>query len=126
MNPQLQKTTIARACGWEWIIESTQGRYQGIRPENTKRYCNWHRPAPAIDVDDARTWHWLPDYLNDLNPCAEMEKTLDAVQLEEYRRQLACFFTDHPDDGIRFAIHATAAQRCEAFLKVKGLWEGED
>ena len=62
----------------------------------------------------------LPDYLNDLNAMHEAEKTLRNEQRFEFYKQLlkAC-----EDSETVNTIHATAAQRAEAFLKTLGKWK---
>lgn len=64
----------------------------------------------------------LPDYLEDLNAMHEVEKTLDAVQRGRYSTLLAQrdekTFTWDFD-----TIHATARQRCEAYLRTIGRWK---
>jgi hypothetical protein len=55
----------------------------------------------------------LPDYLNDLNAMHEAEKVLTADQWFEYDRLMPL---RDPQK-----IHATAAQRAEAFIKTLGL-----
>ena len=47
----------------------------------------------------------------------EVEAALTLIQLASYRRHLACIFTDHPDDGMIYAIRATAHQRAISYLK---------
>lgn len=118
MKPEAQRIAIAKACGWVEITFSGY-RYQGIRPESTKRYCNWNRPAPAIDDDDAREWHWLPDYLNSLDAMHEAEKVLNGDQIHTYDGWLITICAD------RASRRATAAQRAEAFLRTLNLWTDE-
>lgn len=60
----------------------------------------------------------LPDYLNDLNDMHEAEKVLTNEQLEVY-----CNILHKPNHGVYWAIHATASQRAEAFLRTIGKWE---
>lgn len=62
--------------------------------------------------------HQLPDYLSDLNAMHEAEKILNTNQAADYcelLRPIIC--------GCWRLVHATAAQRAEAFLKTLGLWE---
>lgn len=132
MNQTRQRVAIARACGWELITFSGY-RYQGIRPQSTKHYSNWTRPAPAIDEDDTREWHWLPDYLHDLNAIAEAEATLSDDNHAEFRKILQDVTAgrkkslDHPKlmsgQQYRNWFCAPAIQRAEAFLKALNLWE---
>lgn len=124
MEKTKQKIAIAQSIGWEWITESTQGRYQGIRPENTKRYCNWTRHAPAIDVEDGREWHWIPDYLNCLDAMNEVEEVAQ-YHVGDYCRMLAQVTSMGSVENMTQynLLHASAAQRAEAFLKTVGRWD---
>lgn len=63
-----------------------------------------------------------PNYLKDLNAMHEAEKTLNANQKAEYAL-LLCHDAFNNILVVANAIHATAAQRAEMFLKVKGLWK---
>ena len=75
-------------------------------------YCDgWHHP----DGGDC-----LPDYLNDLNAMHEAEKVLTDRQTRTYTANL-WRMTHYAK--IFSSIHATAPQRCEAFLRTLGLWE---
>lgn len=68
-----------------------------------------------------------PDYLNDLNACAEFEATLTDDELWEYSkllmdyRQAANGFPLASRSEVLKLQKATARQRAEAFLKTKGL-----
>lgn len=76
------------------------------------RACGW-TDTQIIDGKYGQTD--VPDYLGDLNACHEMENELSDEQFDEYYVRVTS----------RFArpFHATAAQRCEAFLRTLGLWE---
>ena len=88
--------------------------------------------APTV-IDPANKGHVpLPDYLNDLNACHEMEKVLTKEQHFTYIQAVyrivvansAFIAMVQGEETTGFYImHATAAQRCEAFLKTLGLWE---
>jgi len=58
----------------------------------------------------------IPDYLNDLNACHEMEKMIDPIELTKYKERMRLFYG-------QAAVFATAAQRCEAFLKTVDKWK---
>ena len=75
--------------------------------------CGW-----KTGYRDPEAWHPLPDYLNDLNAMHEAEGILTNEQIEVY-----CSFLQKPQWGIWWGIHATAAQRAEAFLRTIGKWE---
>ena len=93
MTPEQQRIAIAEACGW-----------------TTKHKGLW--------VEQLQTYAALPDYLNDLNAMHEAEGILTNEQIEVY-----CSFLQKPQWGIWWGIHATAAQRAEAFLRTIGKWE---
>jgi hypothetical protein len=69
----------------------------------------------------------LPDYLNDLNACSEFEAMLTDDELWEYSkllmdyRQAANGFPLASRSEVLKLQKATAAQRCIAFLKTKGV-----
>ena len=93
MTPEQQRIAIAEACGW-----------------TTKHKGLW--------VERLQTYAALPNYLNDLNAMHELEGILTNEQIEVY-----CSFLQKPQWGIWWGIHATAAQRAEAFIRTIGKWE---
>ena len=95
MNHDKQRIAIAEACG--------HGDY-------STQMNGWHD----------NQIHGLPDYLNDLNACNEMEQVLTSGEREEFKNilEVVCAGTTQWD-----RISATAAQRAEAFLKTIGKWE---
>jgi hypothetical protein len=104
MTPEAQRIAIAEACGWR-----TQPDSQGKRWEDTSA------------LEDG--WFYeseLPDYLTDLNACAEFEATLTAEEYSAYHHVLVHDICAHPS-SVR-PLSATAAQRCEAFLRTIGKW----
>lgn len=117
MNPSAQRIAIAEACGWKWKPELF-GLIQG--PEH---------------LSGARN---VPDYPNDLNAMHEAEKVLTEKQWDSYinwelrctvaaaqDRTIKCSVRPMPDE-VRGLVHATAAQRAEAFLKATGRWEDDE
>ena len=93
MTPEQQRIAIAEACGW-----------------TTKHKGLW--------VERLQTYAALPNYLNDLNAMHELEGILTNEQIEVY-----CSFLQKPQWGIWWGIHATAAQRAEAFIRTIGKWK---
>lgn len=93
---------IAELCGW-------------------KIFSHWHNlwapPRRVVEYEcDACP---IPSYTKDLNACHEFEKTLTHINdWMLYDKALA-----ETTEGFNF--HATARQRCEAFLRVHGQWEDE-
>ena len=95
MTPEKQQIAIAEACGWKYVNFNyiLQGVWQNVGS--------------------------FPDYLNDLNACHEMEKSLaDTFQRRNYYQTLDEITGDQWN-----TIGATATQRCEAFLKTINLWK---
>ena len=67
----------------------------------------------------------VPDYLNDLNSCHEFEEKLIALGpplLDTYEIFLLAICTRAGNRIFR----ATAAQRCEAFLKTINKWTNDN
>lgn len=130
---------IAEACGVadRWVIMK-RGLY--YRP-NANGYTNRIEEAWVVteDVADKHTYPHdepvtkhpalVPDYLNDLNACHEMEMELPTEKRHgdksyaHYLWQLS----GHPFEGgsTWYVLHATARQRCEAFLKTLNLWHDQ-
>lgn len=114
MTDEEIRIAIAEDQGWQFI-DSTVISPIGVR---------FHR-CEAMELACG-----IPDYLNDLNACAEFEKTLkgnahsSAVTDDErkYRDELAKVMGCAWYQSARL-IFATARQRCEAFLRVKELWK---
>ena len=100
MSPEAQRIAIAEACGWT--------RYNG------KEKFQFYSPRGMY----ARMEN-LPDYPTDLNAMHEAEKVLTLPERRKYRKTLL----GHCEPA-SIAIHATAAQRAEAFLLTIGKWEG--
>jgi hypothetical protein len=114
MNIEQQRIAIAEACGFQFI--KLKGRVAITHPDpDYPPGFAWGRDRTLSGI--------IPDYLSDLNAMHEAENPLTLVQKQKYRTILAMMFTDHPDDGMPQAIHATAAQRAEAFLKTLSLWK---
>lgn len=85
---------------------------------------HWRTPSN----DGCRSASDLPDYLNDLNAMHEAEKILQerCIFWPDYVDELAKMFPSARRDqraNWSQAIHATAAQRAEAFLHTIGKWE---
>ena len=98
MTAESQRITIAEACGIQ-VIPCT---------------------CTESPWKDAATGKHIPDYLNDLNACHEFEKVLTNEQWCAYSPAL-WLITHRPPST--YECHATAPQRCEAFLKTIGKWE---
>ena len=98
MTDEQQRVAIAEACGWSEVSQAVNTDWMGKHPVG---YITG-----------------LPDYLNDLNACHEMEKVLTDEQLPTYYLELARACSTG-----RALLSATARQRSEAFLRTTGAWE---
>lgn len=111
MDPLKQRIAIAEACGWKscYTGEHITGPF-GLHPVSGKEYR-------------------LPDYLNDLNAMHEAEKVLNVHYQREYAIHLSVITGADIESGdeqdVAAILHATAAQRAEAFRRTLGIGEGE-
>lgn len=107
------RVRVAELCGWTHLSDIID-----IIP--TRRH--WWPPGKQNSLD-SRDLTYLPDYPNDLNACAEFEETLTPNQLWYYDHRLSeivekerpCSTFNQRQD---YLWHATAKQRCRAFVKV--------
>lgn len=112
MRPQDMRVAVAKACGW------TPHEFKGIPYE-------WEDPNGVV-------WTDIPRYESDLNAMHEAEKTMTPYQWRIYVETLPTivlgkeWFTWSYRYIGRMTIHATAPQRCEAFLRTLGLWVEEE
>lgn len=107
MTPEAQRIAIAEACGYK--KRATPGVYDFMwAPGHISKLADgwWEDKISNVMGENC-----LPDYLNDLNAVHEAEKILKGLDIHEYDQLLA----DMPH-GDKWSWHATAAQRCEAFL----------
>jgi hypothetical protein len=110
VTPEAQRIAIADACGW------TEVTYKyGVE--------NWCHGFHGND----KKRHPVPDYLSDLNAMHEAETTLTNEQWDKYSSLLADLVNPKAFDlsasELKNAVHATAAQRAEAFLRTLGKWD---
>jgi hypothetical protein len=112
MTPEQQRVAIAEACGWK-----------NVAPRIVK---NVKHQGDDITVGIWSDNGWIPDYLNDLNAMHEAEKVLGEKRIRSYAFTLAQVLDTSPTvdlDDQFLNIHATAAQRAEAFLRTIGKWK---
>ncbi len=110
MNNIKQRIAIAKACGWTQVESDVHPNLMLWQPPNKKGFD-----------------YTPPDYLNDLNAMHKAEHILFSS-----KKPLWDTFVKHlyqigyrGESTTKYAIHATAAQRAEAFLKTLKLWESE-
>lgn len=119
MKPELQRVAIALHLGWG----KSHHTWRSPKPAES-RYARFVQRGNAMEeIPDSQI---LPDYLADLNAMHEAEKVLTGREIIDYVDELykASAWpngTDHCFDH----VCATAAQRCEAFLRTLDLWKDE-
>lgn len=118
MSPEEINAIIAKALGWH----DGGGR------------ANWPYCGYPPDKDYPSEPDSLPDFRNDLNAMAMAEWALEEWTLiyVETLKRLTYNSTPHAISYDEYCakdlewcgdVFATAPQRCEAWLKAKGLWE---
>lgn len=107
MSPEQINIAIAKACGWKRLPSIGIARYQP--------WCH----ESDDEGDDLRTDTQLPNYHGDLNAMHEAEKVFDDDESlwHKYAHRLYAII-----EMRRHPIHATSAQRAEAFLRTLNLW----
>ena len=86
--------------------------------------CGWGKPYQEGAA--YRPMTNAPDYCNDLNAMHEAEKVLINKGVNAWWEYAGHINRHTPSQlGTETAIHATARQRAEAFLRTLGKWEGE-
>lgn len=118
MTPEQKRIAIAKICGWKWI---TSDQMCGYAP--------WRKQYEGADIptDGSLPFDSLPDYLSDLNAMHEAEKVLiSRGGLPTYEHFLR--FNEFKEDSLPWygSVHATAAQRAEAFGLTLNLWTAND
>lgn len=106
---------IAEACGWVLVKDDP----------DFQEY--WEHPNDGRKIGVAANPYPFPDYVNDLNAMYGAEDSLLGLNKAEFAVQLCRVVGRDWPSGIgvgSFAhIHATAAQRAEAFLRTIDKWE---
>jgi hypothetical protein len=124
MSPKAQQAAIAKACSWREAFPAN-----GEPHDLTKRGGILLPYYWVNEITKERRME-LPDYLNDLNACHEMEKTLLDNDTPSgrwgYIDQLVMITGAESLEVYREAFvlaHAAAIQRAEAFLRVHNLYD---
>ena len=113
MTAEQQRIEIALACDWTDVRYESNYFIGRSTPKSTLRGNNHKGNRREI-----------PDYLNDLNACHEFEEKLIALgppALDTYEIFLSAICARAGNRIFR----ATAAQRCEAFLKTLDKWTND-
>lgn len=119
MKPEAQNQAIAEACGWTYKKPDSIGLVWVIPPKGTPP----KKPIPSAPFAPCD----VPNYQGSLDSMHEAEETLD--DLTPYWSNLVEVVVGIPystvdlEDVLSAILHATAAQRAEAFLRTLNLWE---
>ena len=116
MNPEQQRIAIAEACGWVREYSDVPTWDTSLKSYKPVRTMLFMRKEKCFRAEN------LPDYLNDLNAMHEAEKNLNLKQQMLYQGMIGKV-TGNKCPALFGQIHATAAQRAEAFLKTLNLWK---
>lgn len=125
MTPEAQRLAIAEACGYKRVQFVRAGNSfleHPDRPASHYKGERMKRPTGALVFPGP--CH-VPDYLFDLNAMHEAEKVLTEQQWTDYIEQLKTLLRAHTNTygSVKKKVHATAAQRAEAFLRTLNLWK---
>lgn len=115
MTPEQQQIELAKLDGWT-AIEDAEGFWRATRDG---------KMTSDLWISESNVWSvGMPDFLGDLNAVHELEKKL---WLDNEEKLLNTRETYHEwqmyKHQIRYNVHARASQRCEAILRVKGIWK---
>ena len=105
MTPEEINIAIAKSLGWHGNIKNIDDVVFGRPSNTTDRYIP------------------IPDYHSSLDACAEFEATMDKQEQSDYICALGGLCQEPDLDDWAGVCFATAPQRCEAYLKLKGLWK---
>jgi hypothetical protein len=113
VSPEGQRIAIAEVCGWTNVT-------QGVGPNRNLFLGDKPMRDSSGKVYGYTVDQRVPDYFNDLNAMYAAEEVLVARGLHSayYDELISVTTVDR-----FFLIHATAAQRAEAFLRTLGKWE---
>ena len=124
MTPEAQRIAIAEACGWTWS-DGEEPCYGG-----SYKQAGWTSPTGEFYGGEwtcKSSSLGLPDYITDLNAMHEAEKVLK--YFPDYLFHLREIVGPFPDAMSEWSdylwqdvVHATAAQRAEAFLRTLNLY----
>lgn len=133
MTPDEINSVIAAACGWDKVGLSLAGLggYPPIGFNTAICTQEFNDDKIRYGKPEGKRWYRLPNYYGNLNACAEFAKTLNANEQVYYWDALYqvanngnVYWSDDSSEHNCYATaNATAPQRCEAFLRVKGLWK---
>lgn len=112
MTPQSINIAIQESLGWD--MDPAETHEWGSRGQ----WCVWPHGGRIIMPKTM-----VPNYHSSLDACAEFEATMDKQEQSDYICALGGLCQEPDLDDWAGVCFATAPQRCEAYLKLKGLWK---
>jgi hypothetical protein len=120
MTTEQQDIAVFEFLGWKYLPPIIGDSTFIVRPENLPRWKNGRRTAYKDDI---------PSYGTDLNACREFEVVLAQMPDIHVAGVGVCSAIDIYEDNLLeicdHPIRATAAKRCEAFLKTINKWKND-
>lgn len=119
LTPEQKRIAIAECCGW---TEIERNPFHPNPP-----LCGFNISQGKTPEQNCGSRWGIPDYLNSLDAMAQAEATLSYEEADRFDCELYDICKrdnserEYPMPGRFAVIHATASQRAEAFLKVKGI-----
>ena len=113
MTDKQINAAIAEACGFVCLHEFQVDK-------DGAKFAFWDYPPTWTGP---KKQPWLLDFCNDLNAMHEAEKTLAPKNWNNYSENWWIYCNLLRVNDADEAIHATARQRAEAFLRALGKWE---
>lgn len=127
MTPQEINIAIATACGWKVITIPFVPRKVDLA---TPKLCFTDEAKGLFRsfYPNSKFITPVPNYYGCLNACAEMERNVSDDEWQHYKELVKDISFESikgiiPQPRWFRPISATAPQRCEAFLRTKGLWK---
>lgn len=129
MTQEQQRIEVAESLGWKWYRSKTTGDITtGIVTFNTNLLGDWEEiPRPENYLNEAVAFVNCPDYPNDLDAMHEAEKRLKPHRMsgsestpwsDYFMTLLRICEREKVSSG-----HASAALRCEAYLRTIHRWK---
>jgi len=125
MSPEKQRIKIALSLGARWYLLGSGWTWLSMK-DLLFSSTAWKLVDAPNDISKVTIGESVPNHLSDLNACAAMEATLTTDECWLYNRALDEILGTAGGIGSgaidQWKWHATAPQRCEAFLKCRNLW----
>jgi|SRR5882757_1830911 len=115
MKPEEQNITIAESLGWREAFPADSDTHPEIKRGGIMLLFRWVNEITHERVFD------LPNFHGSLDACAIAEKSLNAYQRHKYT--ILVRGTVASVDSMWAMVHATAAQKAEAYLRALNLWK---